>query len=446
MDHKREKTYSIPNRIGFHYFPDGFHYGDKDLELWLPRLKQMNAQWLVLDAGADRAIPEDFIHAFSQAHIKTILDFNRPLAVEPGWSDLETLLRSYGKWGVNYAILDQRPNSQNAWGSNFWKTTDLVANYVRRFTRFAGMALDCGIRPVFAPLIPGGDYWDLAFMESALKILSDSVDAFTLNNIAISAYAWDFGHALDWGAGGPQAWREVKAYKTPSSSQDQRGFRAYEWYAHISQNVLGKKLPILMLQAGLSGDPQGLSSANPAASPEKQLHVYRLLREENVYDPENSGKLFKAVPPEVRACNFYALCDESKLRSSAWFAPDGSPRALAQAVSQILPQVKSVPQQDLPNAAGEEKTSFQYDRYILVADSLKPHIQEILRKMHAYITRHKPLVGFSIEEAKKSASILVIAQAADLPAGQIDQLRSGGSLVKMLDPQSLNFEINEPEK
>jgi hypothetical protein len=112
MDHKREKTYSISNRIGFHYFPDSLHYGEKDVELWLPRLKQLNAQWLVLDSPANRAIPEDFISAFSQSRIKTILNFDHPLSEEPIWSDLETLLRSYGKWGVNYALLDQRPNDQ----------------------------------------------------------------------------------------------------------------------------------------------------------------------------------------------------------------------------------------------------------------------------------------------------------------------------------------------
>jgi hypothetical protein len=199
MDHLRAKTYSIANRIGFHYFPDGLHFGEKDLEIWLPRLKELNAQWLVLNSPGNRAVPEEFIRALAQAKIKTILDLDYPLSAEPAWADLETLLRSYGKWGLDYAILDQRPNSQSAWGSAFWKQTDLAGAYAARFRHFAEIALDCGIKPVFAPLLPGGDFWDLAFLETALKTLSETSDTFILNNMVLSAYAWDFDRSLELG-------------------------------------------------------------------------------------------------------------------------------------------------------------------------------------------------------------------------------------------------------
>ncbi len=440
MDHKREKTYRIANRIGFHYFPDGLHYGEKDLELWLPRLKQVNAQWLVLNAAVSRAVPEDFIRAVTQSRINTILDFNHPLNQEPNWPDLEILLRSYGKWGVNYALLDQRPNSQSAWGANFWKQSDLVGVFTRRFMHFAEIALDCGVKPVFAPLLPGGDYWDLAFLESSLKTLADSANAFMINNTALSAFAWDFGHPLDWGAGGSTAWRDVKAYRVPKTSQDQRGFHAYEWYSQVSQNILGKKLPMLMLQAGLANDLQSVSSNAQSSGFEKQLLAYRLLREENVYDPANPGKLLNAISAEVLGCNFYLLSEETSSSPYAWFAPDGSPRPLAQAVSKLLPEEKA--NHNIPVVATEKFSNFKYNRYILVSDALKPRIQEILQKMHAYITRHKPLVGFSREEAKNAACILVIANENDFPAQEIGLLQSGGSLVRLLSPENLNVEMN----
>ncbi len=450
MDHKREKTYSIANRTGFHYFPDLLHYGEKDTELWLPRLKQVNAQWLVLHASVNQAIPEDFIHATSLSRIKTVLDFNQSLNEEPSWKDLETLLRSYGRWGANYAILDQRPNSQAAWGAAFWKQTNLVENYAQRFLRFAGIALDCGIKPVLAPLLPGGDYWDLAFLEGALKTLADSADSLVINNTTLSAYSWDFGHSLNWGVGGPLAWREVKAYKVPEASQDQHGFRANEWYAQISQNVLGKKLPIIMLQAGLKDDPSQYTDTDLSSGLEKQHQIYRLLREENVFDPENPSKLINALSPEVLACNFYILSASSSNASCAWFAPDGSPSPIARAVIQLLPQSHVVESPDSMEASESpeiaKNSGFNNDTYVLITEALKPRVKEILQSMHAFIARQKPLVGFSIEEAKQSANILVIANESGLSDGEIEALGDNGSLVKVLNPADLAVEMNAIER
>jgi hypothetical protein len=441
MDHQRKKAYSIANRIGFHYFPDGLHYGEKDLELWLPRLKDMDAQWLVLNSPASRAVPEDFIRAFAQSKVKTILDFNYPLADESLWPDMETLLRSYGKWGVSYAILDQRPNSQSAWGENFWKQSDLVNTYTCRFLHFAELALDCGIKPVFAPLLPGGDYWDLAFLEIALKVLSDSASSFLINNTALSAFAWDFGHSLNWGAGGSKAWQEVKAYKVPQTSQDQRGFRAHEWYSQTSQKVLGKKLPIIMLQAGITNDPLTFANTNLNSGTKKQLLIYQLLKEENVFNPEDPENLINAIAPEVLACNFYLLSEESGSSPYAWFSPDGSPRAIAEAIINRLPGDKT--DKNTLSSSTQKNSQFEYDNYILISEALKPRIQEILQKMHPFIAHNKPLVGFSLEEAKKAASILVIASENDVDASEIETLQSSGRQVRLLDPENLSIEINE---
>ena len=64
-------------------------------------------------------------------------------------------------------------------------------------------------------------------------------------------------------------------------------------------------------------------------------------------------------------------------------------------------------------------------------------MQEILQKMHAYISRYKPMIGFSCEEAKKSAYILVIAYQEDFPQKEIEQLQSSGSLVRVIHPDEL---------
>ena len=105
MEHQATKNYHLPNRFGFHYFPDCLHYTEKDIQRWLPALKEINAQWLVIQSPVNRAIPEDFIRSFSESDINLVIDFNAPLSDQIDWHDLELLIAFYGKWGAKYAIL-----------------------------------------------------------------------------------------------------------------------------------------------------------------------------------------------------------------------------------------------------------------------------------------------------------------------------------------------------
>ena len=71
MDHIKTGIDIVTNRFGIHYFPDSLHYGENDLKLWLPRLQQLNAGWLVVNSPTSRAIPEEFIGGIAQAGIRT---------------------------------------------------------------------------------------------------------------------------------------------------------------------------------------------------------------------------------------------------------------------------------------------------------------------------------------------------------------------------------------
>ncbi len=445
MDHKSERNYRIANRIGFHYFPDSMHYREKDLNQWLPWLKRMNAGWLVLASPISRAIPEDFISALSKEKINTIIDFNHPLHQEVSWRDLEILLRSYGKWGANYVLLNQKPNSQKSWGVDFWNQPALVENHTRQFIQFANLALDCGLKPVFSPLVPGGDYWDISFLEGVLKILASSASSLVVNNTSLSAFAWDHDRPLDWGAGGPKVWPKVKPYQVPEDSQDQRGFRAFEWYSDSVNSLLGKNLPIILLQAGIPQDPARLSAKNVEADLEKQQQIYQLLNKENVYHSVSSPKLLNAIPANVQACAFFALsADDPAYRPYAWFSPTGTPLPPARA---ILNSIEKITEKSASITTGEvraEKSGpqFQYGRYILVAESLKPRMQAILKELHAYITRFKPMIGFSCKEARKAAFILVLAYENDFPECEIEVLQSSGGLVQVIRPEDIQTLMN----
>ena len=53
------------------------------------------------------------------------------------------------------------------------------------------------------------------------------------------------------------------------------------------------------------------------------------------------------------------------------------------------------------------------------------------------------MVGFSCEDAKKSAYILVIAYAEDFPQQEIEQLQSSGSLVRVIHPDELRTSFSD---
>ena len=111
-------TFHIPpknNRIGFHYFPDANHFRESDLYTWLPELKTLEASWLVLNAPADRAIPEFFINGLKENGIVgevLVMDDNSPDGTATRVRELQVkhsrslhLLERSGKLGLGTAYI-----------------------------------------------------------------------------------------------------------------------------------------------------------------------------------------------------------------------------------------------------------------------------------------------------------------------------------------------------
>ena len=333
MEHQATKNYHLPNRLGFHYFPDSTHYTEKDIHRWLPALKEINAQWLVIQSPVNRAIPEDFIRSFSESGIDLVIDFNAPLSVQLDWHDLELLMAFYGKWGAKYAMLNQHPNQKQSWAGSKWGDAQLIDSVIGDFMRFGSLCLENNIRPVFPLLTPGGDYWDLAFLKTALLKLKKEAPLAIQNNFVLSAAAWDWNKPLDWGAGGQVSWPNVKPYKLPQESQNQLGFRTCEWYAPIAREVFGKSIPVLLLQAGVSNDPQGPEAHPQSSGLDKLLAIYHLLKGENVYEAMDGSRLLSPISSDVIGCCFYLLSSDLPAHKAfQWFSADGVRLPPAQAI------------------------------------------------------------------------------------------------------------------
>jgi hypothetical protein len=254
-----ENSISSPStrssRLGFHYYPDTLHYRESDLEIWLPELKALNASWLVLQSSIDRAIPEPFVSGLLQANIEPVITFNLSLPNPPSAAEMRTLLEAYARWGARYIILFDRPNSRSSWSSAAWIQQDLIERFLDRYLPLATLTQQAGLAPVFPPLEPGGNYWDLAFLRSSLESLQKRHQNHLLDNLILSAYAWTHDHSLNWGAGGPERWPEARPYFTPNGVEDHRGFRIFDWYQAISQAVLQQACPVILLNSGVPCDP-----------------------------------------------------------------------------------------------------------------------------------------------------------------------------------------------
>ena len=169
MEHQTQKSGIVRKRVGFHYYPDTFHYSEREARLWPKIFESHGIYWVVIEAPLNRAVPENFIRAFTDRRIQVVVDFRMANDFAKDLSGLETLLSAYGRWGVRYALLNRTPNSRDSWPDNQWSHPKLVEKFAERFLEFSEMALSSNIHPVFPPLMPGGDYWDLAFIQKTFQ-------------------------------------------------------------------------------------------------------------------------------------------------------------------------------------------------------------------------------------------------------------------------------------
>jgi hypothetical protein len=316
-------------RLGFHYFPDTLHYREQDLQTWAVELTRLGAAWLTLLAPVERAIPELFLSGMLQAGIKPVLHFPLSAGEQVDPDALRPLFSSYVRWGVRYAAFFDRPNLRQAWPGAIWSQSDLVERFLDRFIPLAQAALQEGLAPLFPPLEPGGDYWDLAFLRLALRGLARRNCSELLDVLGLGLSAWKGEHSLDWGAGGPERWPGARPYFTPPGVQDHQGFRIFDWYMAITRQELGCTLPVMILRAGSHPPTAGLRAQKSAAAPEAEPGAptsssleMALLAGEHLPEAGNGLRL----PAEVLACNLWLLAADaaSPALPQAWFKPDGS--------------------------------------------------------------------------------------------------------------------------
>jgi len=224
----------VSPRIGFHYFQDTAHYTNRDLVTWLPKMIQLNAKWIILRSDATRAIPEQFLSGLINNGITPIVHISMPLPNAPSSADLQAILDAYSRWGVKQVILFDKPNTVQAWSASGWSQQDLVERFIDKFIPLATAVAQSGMTPVFPPLQPGGNYWDLTFLRLALQSIIRRGYTNLIKQMSLSAYAYTFGNGLDWGLGAQAKWPKNKPYTKAPDTQDQCGFNNFEWVQSVA--------------------------------------------------------------------------------------------------------------------------------------------------------------------------------------------------------------------
>jgi hypothetical protein len=433
-------------KIGFHYYPDTVHYRESDLQKWLPELQALKASWLVLQSPVGRAIPEYFISSLVNAGIEPIIQYLLPLGENLDISQINPILSSYCRWGVKNIIFFDRPNARTVWSSVGWVQQDLLDRFIDQFSPLADLVIKMGSNPVLPPLEPGGSYWDTAFLRSVLEALSRREQDEILQNLVLSAYTWSNFKSLNWGAGGPQRWPFSKPYLTPSNSQDQRGFRIFDWYNAVTQSVLQKEYPVILLGAGAPCDPDSL--ANKEFPQEEHsatnLAIEKLLMEEKVFDPINPQDQLAPLPANILACNYWLLTADQKspYQKQAWYQPDGSCLPVVEkfkqwaekiTISSPAQQGKSIsPETRSYSSPSTVKAARPISHYLLLPTYDWGIADWHLEVIRPFVKKYHPTVGFSLNEASMADRVTVIGNLHNFPEQSLNQLRQSGCRVERI--------------
>lgn len=418
----------MEKKIGFHYFQDLNHYQTKDLALWRPELESLQAGWLVLKASPTHAIPEEFVSGLVDSGIQPIIHFDFPVNTDTRAEDLRVLLSSYAKWGVRHVVFFDRPNMKFAWINDTWSQGDLVERFLDRYLPFVRIAEQNGLIPIFPPLQPGGDYWDLSFLKKVLTLVKQRRSLDFVSNLHIAVSSQTFNHPLSWGAGGKRNWKVPRPYsKTDLGEEDHIGFNTWQWYADLVHNTLEIDPKIFLFYYG-SSDIR-TSILDPKVSFEELIDFALSPSEEagRAADQKNN----------ILGCLFWILSssEENQDGTTAFFDLNGQPKNAA--IPAYKEKLENTRKQNLDYVVSEKLAEWIYpiDHYLLLPSYDWGIPENTLDRIRPIIRDSRPTIGFSLIEATNARKVTVWNENGAFSVHDIDILREAGCLI---DEQIIN--------
>jgi hypothetical protein len=436
----------VNTRIGFTYYPDQDHYRESELQRWLPQLKALQASWLVLDTPVDRAIPEYFLRGLLQAGIEPVLHIRVPVEPPPPVQDLRLLSQTYARWGVHYIAIFDRPNQRSSWPASGWTQNNIVERFLDIYLPLAEAAVQAGLIPVLPPLEPGGDYWDTAFLRAALQGIRRRGGAQLAEKLVIGAYAFTWGRPITWGSGGSEQWPAARPYITPPGSEDQIGFRIFDWYLTISKTVLQHSCRLIIMGGGALLGEAGKTDSLPV-DPESHAHLNLQIAHLLKNTTPQTGLNVSEVPDDVLACSFSLLAATggSPQKVQAWFPEGEQPLPAVQSFIQAFsnPTSKKV-YPDIPAASPSNQVTPHNNNKLMAHYLLLPVYEWGISDWHLevirpFVKKHRPSIGFSVQEAKLAARVTVVGGSQSFPELVIEELVQAGCSVRQIIGDGTNI-------
>jgi len=417
-------------RYGFTFIPQDLIYREELAEPLAHLLNQLKCAWVLIESPRSRAIPEEFIKTLSAYGIQIIIDLNLPANELFNNSEYDALIKAYGHWGAKYVLASRYPNERRNTSDSFWAKTDPLSFAVANFIKLARACIGNSIKPIFPLLMPGGSYWDTAFLENALTILATEENKAIIDQMVISACGWTFGRDLDWGTGGKARWSNTKPYSSIAGEEDQKGFRCVEWYQEISLKILGKKLPCLVLDAGLENHiPED-------ASADQFIKIARLSAGENVEKNVGQHEMYVPLSQDTIGCLLGFNLNRFFARKSVAGSPEEAlERVLYQWIEQNDEITKSSNQINQDNHV--DTSSGLNKRVILLPE--KESLRDVSWKkaLDQYLHRYPARVIYSTAEARRSVHVLALGDENQFTEESLEELRTFGAHVRRVLPQHI---------
>ena len=407
----------ITQDIGFAYFTSPKYQINRQMNAWMKTIHQVGASVVIFESAFDRAVSEDAFITALDNHLSPIVHFTTELPLARNFNDVAFLLDVYAKWGVSHVIFGDRPNDKSTWPKAGWHHENLIDHFLDRFIPLANHAVRKGIIPVLSSLIPGGDYWDTAFVELVLTGLKRRRMESILEHLMLSSYGYTYNKSLSWGKGGPERWSSTKPYQTPEGQEDQIGFRNFEWIQAIGERAIGKKLPIMILDAGHPGTTYFVSDVRSSV---KNI--------QNIFDlcyskPVGAVEAGRPVAFDETVC----WCTFSLDTIEETFEGDLSEETF----KQVFSDMKKLDENSKSETQGQKIIT----HYLLLPSYASGVSDAILNKVRPLIKHYHPTVGFSLAEAVFAKKVSVYPDPILFSEEQLSQIRSTGSIVEIL-PES----------
>jgi hypothetical protein len=240
-----------------------------------------------------------------------------------------------------------------------------------------------------------------------------------LHNLHLGAFVMANGKPLDWGIGGPDRWPDAKPYHTPEGCQDQRGLHIADWYEDISASVLGSALPMITIAGGaVLAQSTSAHTRLKAQQTETAVAIARMLE---------SGR----INPQLCNFNFYLLAAEPGHpdRDWAWFQEIDKPRRVVQHMRDYV--------ESLPRRVGPSLQK-PLSHYVLLPGPGIGGFERRWARLGALVAEARPVVGFSLHEAKLARRVTIAAGESQIPEDMLEMLRESGCTVQRLPPTVLD--------